>query len=196
MASLSAPYGIQPISDQGGVIRPLRVPLGIASGYGSNIFKYQPVIMSTATGTLQAAASPGPVFGVFEGVEYTPTGSRPTVSPFWAAGTTYDSTYDMFVYIWPAWSDSNRWLVQADGAVPQALLGSSFNFSNLANGSLASGLSTCTVGAAGVAAGLQGQVTLVEFYPGINSATGDAFTDLIVSFSNPQIISGPALSIG
>lgn len=197
MASISSPYGAQPISSQSGIGRPERIPNGIASGLSSNIFKFQPVKIVTATGTVAPVnATTDAIFGFFAGVEYTPLGGRPAVSPFWAAGTVFDPNADMFVYIFPAWTLDTRIRVQADGSVPQALLGSSFNFSNLAAGNTQVGLSQCTVSASGVAASSQGQLTLVEFDTSIGSAPGDAFTDLICVVALPQIGYAPKTSIG
>lgn len=191
MASTSTPQGAQIISSQSGTPRPLRIPNGITSGLASNIFKYQPVKVNPVTGTIVPITNPGgtpdAIFGIFAGVEYTPTGGRPAVSPFWASGTVYDPTLDMFAYVWPMWTPDTRILVQADGSVPQTSLGSSFNFTNLAAGSTQVGLSQCTVGAGGVAQGSQGQLTLVEFMEGVNDAIGDAFTNLICTIALPQI---------
>lgn len=200
MASSSSPYGAQVISDFTGTPRPLRIPFGIVSGYASNIFKYQPVKLIAATGTIQAVTNPGgtpdAIWGLLDGVEYTPLGGRPTESPFWPGGTVFDPTYDMFVYVTPAWIPGLRIQVQADGSVPQTLLGSSFNFSNLPNGNTSIGLSQCTVGAAGVASGSQGQLTLIEFATSVGSAIGDAFTDLICEIAYPQIGPRGQVSIG
>lgn len=197
MASTAAPYGLQPISDQAGTVRPLRMPLGILNQYNSNIFKYQAVKLDPSTGTLQAVtAGTDQIFGVFAGVEFTPLGGRPAESPFWAAGTNYDTGYDMFVYVWPAWIPGTRWRVQADGAVAQAKMGSQFIISNFAAGNTSTGLGACTVAAAGVASASQGQFALEEFYTGIDDAVGDAFTDLIVTTAFPQIGLGSQHSIG
>jgi hypothetical protein len=200
MAAISSPYGAQPISSQVGNVRPMRIPLGIASGLSSNIFKWQPVKLVASGGTAgtltPCTVTTDPIFGIFAGVEYTPTGGRPAVSPFWASGTTYDSTLDMFAYVWPAWLPDMRIKIQADGTVPQTLLGSSFNFSNFSAGSTTVGLSQCTAAHAGVAASSQGQLTLVEFATDVGDAVGDAFTDLICIIALPQIGPAPQTSIG
>src|SRR6266513_1546540 len=128
MSAVSSPYGIQPISGISGIPRSFRMPNGIASGLAANIFKGQAVTISPATGTLVPVTNPGGVpqriFGIFGGVEYTPSGGRPAVSPFWPSGTVYDSTLDMNVYFWPAWDPGTRFRIQADGAVAQTLFGS------------------------------------------------------------------------
>lgn len=199
MASTSAPYGLQPISDQTGTPRPLRIPNGVHNGLASNIFKYQPVFIDVTYGTITpVTAITDKIFGVFAGVEYTPVGGRPTVSPLWPASLTYDTGYDMFVYVWPAWVPGMRWRVQADGTVAQALLGSGFNFSTVTvgNGNTQTGLSAASVLHAGVTAASQAQVALVEFDTGVNDAIGDAYTDLIVSVAYPQVVSGYQTSIG
>src|SRR5689334_734463 len=127
MASTATPYGFQPVSHQSGTPRTVRMPAGIASAYNTNIFKFQPITLSG--GSIQAiAGATDKIFGVFAGVEFTPTGGRPIESPFWPAGSTYQTSggqplYDMWVYFWPAWDASLRFQVQADGAVAQALMG-------------------------------------------------------------------------
>lgn len=200
MALTASPYGFQPISDNEGMVRPVRMPFGVASGLASNIFKYQPVALDPIGGTLIPITNPGgvpqQVFGVFAGMEFTPLGGRPTESPFWPGGTSYDPAYDTFAYFWPAWGPTIRFLVQADGSVPQGSMGQQFNITNATAGSTAIGLSNASVGAAGVAAGSQGQWTLTEFYTGVNDAIGDAFTDLIVISAYPQIGFGSQKSIG
>ncbi len=189
MASVSSPYGIQIISDQSGIVRPLRMPLGISSGYAANIFKNSAVTLNPATGTLHAVTNPGGVpqkiFGIFQGVEYTPLGGRPAVSPYWPSGTVYDTTYQMYVYVIPAWLPNLRFMIQADGSVAQTMMGSQFNITNPAAGITSGGVGfgQCTVGAAGVAAGGNGQFALIEFATSVavggggSSAAGDAFTD-------------------
>lgn len=201
MASTASPYGFVPISHQSGTPRPVRIPFGIASGLAFNIFKYQPVTMIKPAGTTNGGtitpvtATTDPIFGIFAGVEYTPTGGRPAESPFWASGTVYDSGYDMFVYIWPAWDPSLRLQVQNVGSVPQTNLGGEFNVSGFANGNTTTGLSSCAASAL-VAAASQGQFFFTEFFTGVNDAIGDAFTDMIVGVALPQVGYGPITSKG
>lgn len=198
MSTISSPYGLKPISHLSGVPRPLRIPLGIANSLGSNIFKFQPVYIAVASGTITpVTATTDRIFGVFAGCEYTPVGGRPTESPFWPTGTTYDTTFDMFAYVWPAWDSTTRWQIQADGAVAQTTLGAQFNFVNFGNGSTVTGLSSCQANHTMVAAGgNQGQLFLQEFATDINDTVGDAFTDLIVGIAFPQVGLGVQNSIG
>jgi hypothetical protein len=197
MASTSSPYGLIPIGDATGTVRTQRIPNGISQSYGANIFTNQPVKINPTYGTIEAVtATTDKIFGVFMGVYYTPPGGQPTPSAIWPSGGTYSTTDDMFVWVVPAWVPGMRFQIQADGTVAQALLGSQFNLSNFAAGSTLVGLSNCTAAFAGVAGASQGQLVLEEFYPGVNSAIGDAYTDLIVGVSYPQIVGGFQTSIG
>lgn len=208
MAQTSSPYGFQPISSQSGIVRPLRMPNGsIANGFASSMFKFQPVKL--VAGLLQPlTAVTDPIFGIFAGIEYTPLGGRPAVSPFWPAGTAYDNTgtYDFNVYLWPAWLPDLRLAVQANGSVNQVAMGGQFAVSTatIGAGSTSTGLSAASVNATVVPAGTQGQFALVEFAPFVSdpasapgtTAGGDPFTDLIVSIAYPQTVSGFQTSIG
>lgn len=197
MAATSSPYGFVPISHQSGTPRTVRMPFGIASAYGANIFKYQPVKL--VSGLIQAVtATSDQIFGIFAGVEYTPTGGRPAESPFWATGTVYDSNYDMNVYFWPAWDASLRLQTQALGAVPQSSMGGQFNISTPTAGNTTTGLSAAGVLNTVVAGSSQGQFFLSEFFTGVNDAYGgnDAFTDLIVGVAYQQVGPGYQTSIG
>ena len=204
MASTSSPIGFQAISDGVGTVRPLYIPNGILSSYAANIFYGAPVTMAVATGTLNAVtASTDKIFGIFQGCYFTPTGGSPTFSPFWPTGSTFacaagtnNALEQMYAVIIPAWIPGIRFRCQADGAVAQALLGSQFIVSNFVVGSTVTGMSQATVAAAGVNAASQGQFFLEEFYPGINSAVGDAYTDLIVGVAYPQVGHGFQASIG
>ena len=200
MALVSSPYGVNIIADQSGPApRPQRIPNGVANQFASNIFAGQPVKINPSTGTLiPVTAATDPIYGIFQGVDFTPLGSRPTVSPFWPAGTNYDPNYEMSVYIFPLWIPSIRMQVQADGPINQVSLGSQFNFTvaNLGNGSIATGISACTISATPVVAGQFGQLNLIEFSPGIGSTIGDAFTDGIFMIANPQIGMANRASIG
>jgi len=192
MAAIAAPYGIRVISDSVGATPRLhRIPNGIQQGLLANIFKGQAIKLDPVQGTITTVTNVGGVpdglWGVFDGVDYTPVGGRPVVSPFWPAGAQYSTTENMFVYFYPLWLPSTRLMIQADGAVPQTAFGMSFNLTNMAAGSTVTGRSAATVGFAGIAAGSQGQLTLVEFAPEMNDTVGDAFTDLICTVANPQI---------
>lgn len=190
MATTAAPYGFQPISHASGTPRAIRMASGIASGQSGNIFKFQPVKL-VAGYISPVTASTDQIYGIFAGVAYTPVGGQPTQSPMWPTGQTYSSTDPMWVYFWPAWDPALRLLVQANGSVDQALMGSQFNVASV-TGSTVTGLSQASVDAAGVTTTYQGQFFLQEFYPSVYDPDngGDAYTDLIVGVAYPQV--GPA----
>lgn len=187
MATIAAPFGFQPISHQSGTPRETRMPFGIASGTSGNIFKYQPITLVAGL-IVGVTLTTQKIFGVFAGVEFTPTGGRPAVSPFWPTGQTYNAGEDMNVYFWPAWDPNVRWSCQANGQVLQASMGAQFNIAAPTAGSTTTGLSAASVGAAPVAGAAQGQFFLEEFGLGVNDqyGGGDAFTDLIVGIAYPQ----------
>lgn len=208
MSATATPYGFQIASSQVGIVRTLRMPLGIANTFGSSIFKYQPV--KIVAGVLQPiTATTDPIFGFMAGVEYTPVGGRPAVSPFWAASTNYDTGYDMNVYVWPAWLPDLRIRVQANGSVGQSAMGQQFNIVTgsgsygIAAGSTQTGLSAAGVNATPPGTGQQGQFAFIEFDPEVGdpasgpgtSAGGDAFTDLIVTVARQQVVGGIQTSI-
>lgn len=194
MASVASPYGVQVLSSQDGLApRAWRIPFGIANGLAANIYKGQPVKMNPVTGTItpvtNAGGVPDQLLAIFDGVDYTPLGSRPIPSPFWAAGSNYNAAELMHVFLYPLWLPGTRLKVQADGSVAQALLGSGFNFTtaNLAGGNTFTGTSSATVIAAGVPAGSQAQLAFTEFATDVTSTPGDAFTDMIFTVAYPQI---------
>src|SRR5882672_7264616 len=117
MSSVSTPYGLLPVSSQVGTPRTRCLKNGIASGLAANIFKGEAVMLDAANGTVTPiTATTDRIWGVFAGVEYTPTGQRPVVSPFWPSGSTYVAGLDrMDVYIWEATDPTLNWLIQADG---------------------------------------------------------------------------------
>ncbi len=187
MATISAPYGFQPISHQSGTPRETRMPFGIASGTSGNIFKYQPIKL-TAGLIVPVTATTDKIFGIFAGVEFTPSGGRPAVSPYWPSGQTYNAGEDMNVYFWPAWDPSLRFAVQADGVVAQAAMGAQFNIANPTSGSTTTGLSAAGVLHTVIATSSQGQFFLEEFGLGVSDAYGggDTYTNLIVGIAYPQ----------
>lgn len=196
MALVNSPYGFQPINSLSGTPRAIRMPFGIASGQAGNIFKYSPITIEGGVIVLADAVS-DPIWGIFAGVEFTPTGGRPQESPFWPDGQTYDSTFNMFVYFWPARDPTLRLLVQADGAVAQALMGAEFNIANPTAGNTATGLSASGLLHAGAGSGQQGQFFLEEFGVGVNDQLGgnDAFTTMIVGVARAQVGGAPQVSI-
>lgn len=173
MSSVSAGFGFRPIYHPSGVIRPKALPGGIASGYATSIWKGDPVILATATGTLQAAAVENDVIGIFGGVQYTPTvGARMVFSPYWPASTTYVAGSLVAFY----WEDPDLvYEVQANGSIAQAAIGDQADMV-ASNGSNVTGQSSIQLDSSLAGAGVQEQfrITGLALYP--DNAWGDAFT--------------------
>lgn len=94
MSSTSAPFGFRPSFHNSGQMRPKAYV--IASGYGVNIFSGDPVKL-TDNGVVQLGTSDGTrsgtvaginLLGIFAGVQYRDSNSRPVVSNYWPASTT------------------------------------------------------------------------------------------------------------
>lgn len=94
MSSTSAPYGFRPSFHNSGQMRPKAYT--ITSAYAANIFSGDPVKL-TSDGVIQLGTSDGTrsgttdgitLLGIFAGVQYLDATGKPTISPFWPAGTT------------------------------------------------------------------------------------------------------------
>lgn len=94
MSSTSAPYGFRPSYHNSGQMRPKAYT--ITSTYAANIFSGDPVKL-TSDGVVQLGTSDGTrsgttdgitLLGIFAGCQYLDATGKPTISPFWPAGTT------------------------------------------------------------------------------------------------------------
>ena len=88
MSSTSAPFGLRPAFHPSGLDRAVALADGIVSGYGSDILKGQPVLLTTA-GKLNPATTGDAFQGAFAGTEWTDTTGRRRVSNYWPASTAY-----------------------------------------------------------------------------------------------------------
>ena len=85
MSSTSAPFGMRPAFHPSGLDRAQALAGGIASAYGSDILKGQPVKYSN--GSIVIAGAGDAFVGAFDGVEWTDTTGRRRVSNYWPAST-------------------------------------------------------------------------------------------------------------
>lgn len=176
MSATNAPFGFRPAYNPIGLDRAKKYT--IASGYGTAINKWAPVILNT-NGTITAGTAGADIKGVFIGCEYLDSTGRPAYSTFWPAGTTGTS-----IVAWVADDLNNVYEVQADGSVPQSAIGDECDVSNV--NSAASGLSQATVSATLAGAGAQGQFRIVGFGQQVDNTPGDAFTILQVQVARAQ----------
>ncbi len=188
MVAVSNPFGCRPVYSPQGQAAAVGYVGGIASGYGSNILKYQPVALNSS-GNIIAYAS-GDLFGIFAGVSYTDSSGILRSYDMWTAGTTYSpTTAQSPVYAW-VWNDPNQvFQIQCDG--PLALsVGGQVNFSNLTAGSTTTGLSQCTAQASSLTTG--GSTAALRVYaldPTVGNAWGDSFTVIQAQIAQHQFIS-------
>jgi hypothetical protein len=146
---------------------------GIASGYGSNILKGQPVLYLASGGVINVSTAGTAWSGAFAGVEWTDTTGRRRVSNYWPASTAY-TTGSCIAYFY---NDNNIvYEIQTDATIAQTSIGNEYNFSSIAAGSTTTGLSQCTLGVStAVGNNTQGDMRIVDIAPYVDNAWGDAY---------------------
>jgi hypothetical protein len=211
MSTTFKPFGMKPVYHPSGLDR--AVPFvgtnsfvtgtsGYSAPYslnsGETFFQYTPVGL-TASGQLAiaaASAATSPVYGVFDGVEYTTAEGRRTLGKS-ASKTTLDAATDIVFWIFQ--DPALVYEAQVNGSATSAAIGSQYNFSSATGYTTTSGY-TIGVGGAGfsttalasteVGTGVQGQVRVVGLgrevaYPtGELNAWGDAYTIVQVQIAN------------
>lgn len=186
MVAVSNPFGIRPAYSPGHFSQAAGIVGGIASGYASNILKYQPVALNSS-GNIIAAGATGDIYGIFAGTTWVDAQGVPHSSDQWTAGTTYTGGAASPVYAW-VWNDPTIvFSIQADGSLVNSV-GGQVNFSNVTSGSTTTGLSACTAGASSLTTSGQAQLRIVALDPTIANAWGDAFTVVQVQIAQSQFI--------
>jgi len=184
MSSTSAPFGLRPAFHPSGLDRAQALANGIASTYGSNILKGQPVKYNAGAGTIVIATVGAIWSGAFAGVEWTDVGGRRQISNFWPSGTTYQAGSCVAYF----YNDNNIvYEIQSDATIAQTSIGNEYNFSNIANGSTTTGLSQCTLGVStAVGNGNPGDMRVVDIAPYQDNAWGDSYVIVRVVNSRSQ----------
>ena len=211
MSTVFQPFGMKPAYHPSGLDR--SVPFAGTnsfivgtSGYsapyslsaGQSFFQYQPVgVTSSGQLTIAAtAAATSPVYGVFDGVEYTTAEGRRTLGKSISKASLDAATGIVF---WIFQDPALVYEAQVNGSATAASIGQQYNFSATTNYTTADGY-TIGVGGAGfsttalastpVGTGVQGQVRVVGLgrevaYPsGSTNAWGDAYTIVQVQIAN------------
>jgi hypothetical protein len=220
MSTTFKPFGLKPVYHPSGLDRAVpfvgtntfvtgstyTAPYSLNSG--ESFFQYQPVGI-TASGQLAVAATlaaTSPVYGVFNGVEFTDSQGRRSVAKF-ASKATLDASTEILFWIFA--DPSLVYEIQSAGSVTTAAIGSQYNFSatvgntptggtSIGNGG--AGFSTTALAATAVTAGQQGQVRVVGLgrevaYPtGELNAWGDAKTIVQVQIANNTFVA-PKVSV-
>ena len=210
MSTVFQPFGMKPAYHPSGLDR--SVPFAGTNSYvtgvtytapyslssGQSFYQYQPVgITSSGQLTIAAtAAATSPVYGVFDGVEYTTAEGRRTLGKN-ASKVTLDAATSIVFWIFQ--DPELVYEIQSAGSVTSAAIGSEYNFSATSGNTTAdgyvigvggAGFSTCAIAASAVASGAQGQVRVVGLgrevaYPAGNTNNwGDTYTIVQVQIAN------------
>lgn len=222
------PYGMIPTAHESGIVRPAfgsgaGQPYGgyaIASGYANNIFLGSPIGIDTVTPSsnivliaAQGASAATPtlankILGAFQGVEFTLSTGRRTVSPFWPAGTVPFANSPTVA--WVTRDPRMRYEMQANGPVTQNPAAGSPSMGSLCsitangttNGNATTGFSTVALD---TTAGnftnpstanptFLNQLRIVGFSQRIDNNPGDAFTQVVVEIALHQDLPLPGVS--
>lgn len=185
MPAVSAPIGLVARYHPSGLVRARAMYIdGITSGFASNIFWGQPVLITPNAGVIAPVTTTTQDWlGAFDGVEFTDSTGRRRVSNFWPSGTTYiagscvayviedpDTVYD----------------IQTDATVAQTSIYNQANFSNLTAGNTTVGQSGVTANGTLVGSGVQGQLRILDISPIPGNSWGDAFVYLRVQNARSQ----------
>ena len=183
MSATSAPFGLRPAYHPSGLDRAQGLANIIESGYAANILKGQAVKLTAAAGYVVVAAAGDPLYGVFDGVEWTDTTGRRRVSNYWPTGTAYQ-TGSLIAYIWT--DPQVVYEIQATGAIPQTAIGQEYDISNATAGSTTTGLSQCTMDTTAASANNSKQLRVIDLAPYPGNAWGDAYTIVRVQIAENQ----------
>lgn len=156
----------------------------IASGYGVNIFKGDPVILAT-NGTVTAGTVAADLLGVFVGVEYTDITGKPSYSNFWPAGQTVQAGAPAQAFV--VTDPTVVYEVQANGPVAVAAVGDQADMV-AGSGNVLTGQSTVTLNSTLAGVGIQAQFRIVGFGLMPDNLPGDAFTVVRVQIARHQFV--------
>lgn len=190
MSLVSAPLGLIAIRDDLTGAAPSTIELagGIQSGYASNLFIGQPVIM--AGGFLTAATTAADIWGVFAGCSYKRPGDILAQEGYWPASTTLDTSIPVYAYYWPA-NATTTFRIQAAGSIAQTAINSTYDFTTGSVGTgdtLSGNSSTAMSTTANVTSGQVGQLRVTNLWDAPDNAWGDAFTWVEVQVARSQIL--------
>lgn len=182
MSSTYTPSGLKPIFSPMGTVRPIQAQ--IKSGYGTDIYGYQPVRygLSSDSGSVEGYIVPSAageaLIGSFMGVEYVDGTGRQRVSQYWPASTV---ATNIIAYVT---SDPTIvYEIQANATLTIANIGNQYN-TDSATGSTPIGYSNTGLNVASSAS--NAQLRVVNLSPYINNAWGDAYPIVQVQIAKHQ----------
>jgi hypothetical protein len=221
MSTTFRPFGMKPVYHPSGLDRAVpfvgtnsfvvgtpsySAPYSLSAG--QSFYQYQPVGLN-ASGQLTIAATSAatsPMYGVFDGVEYTTAEGRRTLGKSISLASLTAATGIVF---WIFQDPALVYEAQVNGSASTASIGQQYNFSGATNATTAdgytigvggAGFSTTALAAAAVGTGVQGQVRVVglgrevAFPSGETNAWGDAYTIVQVQIAN-NVFAAPKTSV-
>lgn len=217
MSTTFKPFGLKPVYHPSGLDR--SVPFAGTNSYvtgtpdysapydlnaGEVFYQYTPVAITSAGAlTIDPTA---PIYGVFDGVEYTTAEGRRTLGKSISLAQLTAATDIVF---WIFQDPALVYEAQADGPIDASAIGSQYNFSTTTPytvtggytiGVGGAGFSTAALNATAVTSGTQGQVRVVGLgrevaYPsGELNAWGDDNTIVQVQIANNTFVA-PKVSV-
>ena len=182
MAASATPMGAEPVGGLSacgsfsGKVRHMK----IANAYGTAIF-YGDFVKLVAAGTVEkdtGTATATPV-GIFMGCFYTdPSTNQPTFNQTYPASTAAD---DIVAYVLD--DPDCVFKMQADDTLAQTALGNNIGIVQTA-GSTTIGRSKNAADASTAATTNTLPLRIIEFVDGPDSAVGDAFTDILLTYNS------------
>ena len=195
MSTVLNGYGLRPVYAQSHFADPRRYDFGIASGYATSLFQYQPVAVN-ASGQIVAASVAADFIGVFMGVTYFDATGIPHSYNQWISGTVVQTGQPFWV--WVNDDQYQIYQIQADGVLSSSssspVNGAQLNFtaSNIGTGNTVTGLSNATASAASLTTSGQGQLRITELAPSpaLNGANlwNDAYPEIRVQIARHQYV--------
>lgn len=198
MSSTAAPFGFRLVNNVIGQSHAREFP--IATGYAVNIFKGDPVALSSTLGsetpTVEVATADGArastagtvLLGIFAGCRYTDSTGKRVESNYWPAST---ASSDAVALVYN--KEGDEFECQADGSLARTMVGSQVTIVGLntaGGGSTVTGLSSAGISATPVIATANGAFVITGISSAIDNAAGDAYTKAIVRIANPQLGQG------
>lgn len=212
MATTFKPFGLKPVYHPNGLDRAVpfvgtnsfsgtdtfNAPYSLSSGQA--FYQYQPVALTSSNQLTIAAADTTPVYGVFDGVEFTDSQGRRSVAK-WISKAALDASTQIIFWIFQ--DPALVYEAQVEGSAGTDSIGQQYDFSTTAGYTTASGtsigvggagFSTTALAAAPVGTGVQGQVRVVglgrevAFPAGETNAWGDAYTIVQVQIANNSFV--------
>ena len=216
MSTVYQPFGLKPAYHPSGLDRSVpfvgtntftpatgySAPYSLSSGQA--FYQYQPVGLNfSGQLTIGAtAAATAPLYGVFDGVEFTDSQGRRSVAK-WASKTTLDASTQIVFWIFQ--DPALVYEAQVNGSATSASIGRQYDFdatntpaSGYSIGNGGAGFSTAALAATAAATGVQGQVRVVGLgrevaYPaGSTNQWGDAYTIVQVQIANDSFVAPKA----